>query len=189
MSETTDLLREQFDYIQAHIEILDSTDAACTRKGFSLNKALIREGLKELRLCVTTPRKHYPKAPDIYRQLPPQGVKKIIIDAKLALDSNSPLDIEALRQLHGFLVYHKTYHDSWEDMYGKAAVKIDSFRAYYLSKKQLERDSWLHNVHVDEGRVGRMHAKYVKAFKEDPTLDFRDWIDQYITANGWEADD
>jgi len=170
MSDEKDLLREIFDFIQAHIEILDATAPKCERKGFSMDKKFVRNSLKELRLCVTTARKHYPKAGNIYSQIPQQGIKKIINNTKQALDTGGELDIEALRQL------------------GKKTVKDAQFRAYYVDKKHVEQYSWLHPTNIDENRIIRMYKKYEKAFKKEPDMDFREFIDEYIKENGWESD-
>ncbi len=188
MSDEKDLLREIFDFIQAHIEILDATAPKCERKGFSMDKKFVRNSLKELRLCVTTARKHYPKAGNIYSQIPQQGIKKIINNTKQALDTGGELDIEALRQLHDFLNYWKTFKENFEDMYGKKTVKDAQFRAYYVDKKHVEQYSWLHPTNIDENRIMRMYKKYEKAFKKEPDMDFREFIDEYIKENGWESD-
>ena len=80
-------------------------------------KKTLREQLQLIRLCVTTMKKHYPKAPEIHTELVRTGIYRIVSAIQSALNEDRALPTDEVQRLRSFLEFPQQFHDNFADMF------------------------------------------------------------------------
>lgn len=155
-------VRSQCDLIQANIKAL----------GQFLPEKMIRDAISEWRLCVTTARKHYPKAPVLFAEM-----ERFDLNALLSIIITHPPSHQDLKdyivRFHDLLLFPKTYFDNYDDMFpklddeGKPMMRELEYRDFLLAEAHREAETYPeHIINDEQPYVDMAGKKFKKAYKK-----------------------
>ena len=104
----TEEIRRACDFLQTNKEDL-------ARAGIS--KKTLRGQIQLIRLCVTTMKKHYPKASEIHTELTTTGIYKIVSAIQSALNEDRALPTDEVQRLKAWLEFPQRFHDNFADAF------------------------------------------------------------------------
>ena len=179
MSEQTDVLRANLDYIQNNIELVAPF----------MDKGEIRKKISQWRDCITTVRRHYPKVPVMAEEMNRFDIKRLFAMVIEYPPSHQDLQ-DYLRRFRDLLEFPQRYYDNYDDMFppvdehGQRMLSEIGYRDFLLKESQAKKaePGELHTI--DEQSFIDMESK---KFKKEYKKYVEEWREKYVKKDWRET--
>ena len=104
----------------------------------SIKEKHLRKCLSLIRLCVTTQKKHYPKAPEIWTEMKASEIPKMLgIIQSEVVQKREPRE-DDVQRIRAWLEYPQRFHDAYDDMFLPQFMTWEQWMAVEIQKQHAE---------------------------------------------------